>query len=210
MRKVLHGIFSVVMFLSLVNVAYGAFDEFVEGMNGKLSRGAINAVTGALEFPAEIVRGYERGLIGSKPLGAISGVLSGVWSFAGRFISGVADLATFWAADPEDNIGIGIHLENKYAWEGVIEPSEALDLNDTEGALISIGKKLVRGSLNLVGGILEVPVQIKKSIPEGNIASGIAKGLWFWLSREASGVYDIVTLLLPTPEDNLGVSFDEN
>ncbi|GAJ02547.1 unnamed protein product, partial [marine sediment metagenome] len=38
---------------------------------------------------------------------------------------------------------------------------------------------------------------------------GITKGLWYWCSREVSGISDIATWLFATPEDTAGVSFDE-
>ena len=38
---------------------------------------------------------------------------------------------------------------------------------------------------------------------------GLPKGLWAFLSRELYGLADIVTILVPTPVEQLGVAFDE-
>ena len=49
----------------------------------------------------------------------------------------------------------------------------------------------------------------RKGVKEENTGLGVAKGLWYWLSREAWGLRDILTAFLPTPSENAGVPFDE-
>jgi hypothetical protein len=48
-----------------------------------------------------------------------------------------------------------------------------------------------------------------KGIQEGALDLGIAKGLWYWFSREYSGFTDIMTSALPGHRDEKGLPFDE-
>ncbi|MFH1753164.1 MAG: hypothetical protein ABH875_03180 [Candidatus Omnitrophota bacterium] len=175
----------------------------LEGMNGKITRGVVNIVTGVFEVPAEIVRGYDRGFMNNKSLGVLAGVFSGVYRALGRTVSGAADLLTFWSADPDDNTDIGMQMNNEFAWE---DDEESYD----KATLRPITNKLTRGMANLFCGIAEVPGQIRKGYQEDTPALGYAKGLWYWLSREAWGARDLLTLPIPVPGENPGVPFDES
>ena len=56
---------------------------------------------------------------------------------------------------------------------------------------------------------MELPGQVCKGISQKPAKLGIIKGLWYWASREVSGVSDVVTALFPNPEDTAGFAFDE-
>jgi putative exosortase-associated protein (TIGR04073 family) len=215
-NKVIEGVFmmkrsriilTIIIFLSFSNAALAEEYGFFEGMNSKITRGAINAVTGWLEIPMEIVRKCDSWE--NKPLGVLAGVFSGISRSAGRTVSGCMDLLTFWAADPDDNLDVGIHMNNEYAWEAADEPYDMFEPNFAEGAIIPVTNKFKRGAANFFAGITEIPGQIKKGAQEGNTGLGVAKGFWYWLSREAWGLRDISTAFLPTPSENVGAPFDE-
>ena len=101
-------------------------DEVMKGMGEKAKRGAINTLTGWIEIPAQIAKGYEYGWMGKENtgwVGAIGGIFAGIGTAAGRTLSGMGELSGFWAADPEDNERIGIPLDAEYAWEeGMQQP----------------------------------------------------------------------------------------
>lgn len=211
MSKRITGILIIAAFLAFATTAHAASDYLFEGMMKKLFRGVVNTLTGWVEFPAQIAKGYNEGFMGGgnkKALGAACGILEGIWHSAGRTLSGVTDIIGFWAANPEDNVGVGIPLDGKYAWvEG--EPYDMYDPNVNEAALVPVGKKLLRGAGNSLLGFLELPGQILKGISDGAVDLGIVRGLWYWYSREVSGLSDIATSLFPGPTDNMGVAFDE-
>ena len=186
-------------------------EELMTGMGHKLWRGAVNVLTGWVELPAQIVKGYNRGFAGdenNKAMGGFFGIFTGVWHAAGRTISGAAELAGFWAADPESNEGIGVPLDAEYAWEEGTHYN-LCDPNFQEGTLAPMGHKLSRGLGNGLAGFLELPGQIMKGIKGKAPDLGIVKGLWYWYSREIDGCYDIVTFLLPGPGDTKALPFDE-
>ena len=148
-------------------------DGIVDGMVDKATRGLVNTVTGIVELPRQICKGYQNGCgfidneVGSKSVGTILGVLRGVTHAAGRTGHGMFELAGFWTANPADNDGVGVPLDAEYAWEdgeqySIFEPSLG------EGVK-PYGAKLVRGVGNAVGGILEVPGHIKKGAEDGNV-----------------------------------------
>jgi hypothetical protein len=186
--------------------SYAAGEDLLEGMNKKLTRGAIDVVTAGLEVPSEIVRRSEEG---SRPFGAIAGIWSGLGRFVGRTASGLCDLMMFWSLDPLDNINVGIPINNEYSWEPEEEPYDLFNPNFAESAISPVVTKGVRGVSNLFCGIAEIPGQIKKGAAEGSTGLGVARGLWSWLSREAWGMRDIVTMFLPTPNENVGPAFEE-
>jgi len=64
-------------------------------------------------------------------------------------------------------------------------------------------------TLQINFGVVEVPGQIVKGVKAGAPDLGIIKGLWYWFSREIDGVYDVVTCLVPNPEDTKALPFDE-
>lgn len=199
------------VFLMTSSVSYAASDEILTGMGKKLFIGVVNVVTGWVEIPAQIVKGYNRGFKGNennKILGTICGIFKGIGHGTGRTLSGVADVAGFWAADPESNEGIGLPLDAEYAWEKGTA-YDIFDPNLMDGAIIPIGKKLVRGIGNTIFGVVEIPGQIVKGVKGGAVDLGIIKGLWYFASREMDGAADIYTFYLTGPKDTKGVAFDE-
>ena len=211
MRKTLIGLFAAVVILFSTAVSYAASDELVQGMADKLWRGVVDALTGWVELPAQIIKGYNEGFMGdedNKVIGVVAGVFDGIGHSAGRTLSGVCDIVGFWAASPESNEGVGLPLDAEYAWEEGT-PYDIFDPDLMEGAVQPIGKKLVRGLANGLLGIAEVPGQIIKGISEGAMDLGIVKGLWYFYSREVAGLTDIATVILPNPADTKGLAFDE-
>lgn len=66
-----------------------------------------------------------------------------------------------------------------------------------------MGKKLGRGILNTLTGLLEVPRNIYQTSKESNIVLGLtmgtAKGIGMAVVRTGAGIYDAVTFPLPIP-----------
>ena len=186
-------------------------EQLFTGMGHKLLRGAINTLTGWVEFPVQINKGFKRGFAGNennKVCGTIGGIFAGVWHTVGRTLSGVGDIAGFWAADPASNENVGIPLDAEYAWE----EGTGYDLykpNFGEATVQPIANKLGRGFGNALFGFVEFPGQIVKGIKNGAPDLGIVKGLWYWYSREIDGTFDICTFPLPNPKDTKALPFDE-
>ena len=184
-----------------------------DGMVMKGSRGLVNTLTGWIEFPAQIVKGYQRGVgfidneAGSTTVGTILGIFSGVSHAVGRTGYGVVELFGFWTANPATNKDNGVPLDAKYAWnEGeaysIFEPTLG------EG-IQPYPNKLVRGLGNGFGGILELPGQTIKGAGEGEVFTGLGKGIWFSFSRVLYGFGDVFGFLLPNPPDQLGYAFEQ-
>lgn len=211
MRKTLVSLLAAVAILLSTAVGHAASDELMEGMVEKLWRGVVNTFTGWIEFPAQIIKGYNEGFMGdedNKIVGAVVGIFDGIGHSAGRTLSGVTDIVGFWAASPETNEGVGLPLDAEYAWEEG-EPHDLFDPDFKEAAVMPVGKKLIRGLGNGLLGIAEIPGQIVKGISEGAPDLGIVKGIWYFYSREVAGLSDIATIILPNPEDTKGLAFDE-
>jgi len=198
-------------FLMVSSVSYAASDDVLTGMGKKLFIGVVNIATGWVEIPAQIVKGYNRGGFGKKKnkvSGVVGGVFKGIGNGIGRTLSGVMDVAGFWAADPESNEGIGLHLDAEYAWEEGTA-YDMFDPNFMDATIIPIGKKLFRGVGNTVFGVVEIPGQIVKGVKDKSVDFGIIKGLWYFASREMDGVADISTFYFAGPKDTKGMAFDE-
>ena len=186
-------------------------DDLVTGMKDKAVRGAVNAVTGIVEVPMQVYKGYNNGLslikndVGSKAVGTILGFFRGLGHAGGRTSWGFLELFGFWTANAADNEGVGIPLDAEYAWEygdqySIFKPSLA------EGTKPYV-RKLVRGVTDGFTGIAELPGQTLCGISEGNVAGGLVRGVWYWWSREVYGFGSILTCLVPNPADNPGVAF---
>ncbi|MDP8258945.1 MAG: exosortase system-associated protein, TIGR04073 family [Candidatus Aadella gelida] len=202
-------IMSVILMTS--GLAHATPEELLTGMGQKLFRGVVNVVTGWIELPVQIVKGYNRGFAGNennKILGTVGGVFKGIGDATGRTLSGVGDVAGFWAADNADNDGVGIPLDAEYAWEEGTA-YDIFDPNLVNGALKPIGNKLLRGIGNTVFGVVEIPGQIVKGIKDGAPDLGIVKGLWYFASREMDGAVDMGTFYMANPKDTKGLAFDE-
>jgi len=188
-------------------------NEIVEGMGERAVRGVINSVTGIVELPVQTHKGYQKGFsfVKNKPLsktiGTVLGVFRGLGHAAGRTTYGVLELATFWAAAPEDNDGVGIPLDAEYAWEAG-EAHSLFKPNLKEGCA-PMGRKLVRGAINGFLGVLELPGQAKKGFQEKKPLQGIVKGVWFWWSRQVYGIGEATLFLVPNPKDIPGYSYSE-
>ena len=211
MRRGLVLFIVMVAMLALAHNAHASSGEYVDGAASKLIRGIVNVLTGWVELPAQIAKGYNEGFMGNennKLVGSIAGIFDGVFHTAGRTLSGAGDIASFWAANPKDNEGVGFPLDAEYAWEKGT-PYNAFDPNLEEGAVKPVGNKLLRGLGNTIFGFVEIPGQIAKGIKNGSPDLGIIKGVWYFCSREISGSMDLTTLLLPIPKDNKGMAFDE-
>ncbi len=181
-------------------------------MKAKLARGIVNTFTGWMEFPYQIVKGFDEGFMGeegNRLFGVVFGGMKGVTYALGRTASGIADTVFFWAASPRDNIYVGIPLDAEYAWEQGVS-YDMFDPDFTEAAIRPMVNKLFRGAGNALFGFMEMPRQVKRSFSKGSWDMGISRGLWFWASREVSGIADIVTFPCANPEYNAGVPFDED
>ena len=193
--------------------AHGVEDSYATGMTEKASRGLVNLVTGVVELPVQIVKGYDDGVsfidapAGSRSLGALGGLFRGVSHAVGRTAWGAFDLATFWALNPTDNKGLLLLQDANYVWEkGEKKTMMAPCLQD--GCAL-IGRRFERGMNNAVGSFLEVPGQIRKHNRLGCAAPGLPKGIYYMVSRFCSGVGDLALLFVPGPETNLMVPFAE-
>jgi len=210
MKKALYVLIAVVFVISATTVFAGG-EELLKGMGDKAYRGVVNIFTGWVEIPAQIAKGYKYGWMGKKNdgvIGAFGGILAGIGSAAGRTISGMGELAGFWAADPASNEGMGIPLDAEYAWEEGT-PYDMVDPNFEEATFKPILTKLGRGIGNALFGVAEVPGQIMKGVENKAWDLGIGKGIWYALSRTVDGVWDICTFCLPGPKDTKGMAFDE-
>jgi putative exosortase-associated protein (TIGR04073 family) len=205
MKKTICIIAAAIFFVVSSASAYAAgAEELFGGMGKKFVRGAVNAVTGWIEIPAQIYKGYKKDSFG----GAFVGIFNGIWQGLGRTISGAGDVAGFWAADPKSNDGIGIPLDGEYAWdEGT--PYDLSKPNFAEATLNPMGNKLGRGLGNCMLGFLELPGQILKGFKPHAPDFGLVKGLWYWYSRQIDGIVDVASFPLPNPKDTKAMAFDE-
>ena len=189
-----------------------ATDDIPQGMADKAVSGAIDMVTGIVELPMQIVKGYRNGFgmieneAGSKAVGTVLGIFRGFGHAAGRTSWGAMELFGFWTANAEDNDGVGVPLDAQYAWEegtqySIFKPTFA------EGVQ-PIGRKLMRGLADGFLGIAELPGQTIQGINDGETGKGVLQGVWFWFSREVYGFGSVLTCLVPNPEDNPGYAFD--
>jgi len=211
MKKLIVILFAVMLIVP--TSAYASTDNIVSGMGNKALRGAVNLVTGIVEVPAQIIKGFNNGFeplgahaVVSKPTGAVVGVFRGLAHAGGRMSWGLLELTSFWSANPENNEGVGIPLDAEYAWQwgeqySVFEPTLG------EG-LKPIGHKLCHGLANTFLGIAEVPGQTLKGLDDADPITGFVRGVWYFLSREAYGIGNLVSILVPNPETNPGYAFN--
>jgi len=75
-----------------------------------------------------------------------------------------------------------------------------------------IGEKLVRGSINLATGLLEIPAKIDKNVKEiggpKGLINGFAEGLIWGAYRTAAGLEDLVTSPLGVAVEDEDVLID--
>jgi len=183
-------------------------------MARKWARGVTNTLTGIVELPVQTGKGWNKGVTWvehrttSQCLGAGMGLFRGIGHGTGRTWFGLFEMVTCWAANPEDNAGHGVALDNEYSWDTDDGMAARLD-KDSKGYQ-KMGRKFWRGTCNTFMGASEFSYQIGQETksPKGSILSGVGAGCYMFVSRELSGVNDMVTFVLPNPELNVGVSFE--
>lgn len=184
-------------------------------IGNKAVRGAVDLVTGIVELPMQIVKGYDKGFgpiknePASRAVGTILGFFRGCGHTAGRITHGGRELFACWTADQPSNEGIGVPFDAERSWEWG-EQYSILKPTLKEG-VAPIGKKLTTGLANTFTGIVEVPMQIKKASDNNtSIAKGAAKGVYFFISRTIYGASDVMGLffLVPNQVDTYGYPYD--
>ena len=199
-----------ILFIVSASAAYAAGDTCTV-IGEKCKRGLVNTFTGWMELPFQVKKGFNEGFKGDenhKVMGVVTGLVRGVFNSIGRTISGVVDVVGCWAVAPADNEGAGLALGAKNAWDD----SAVYDIADPSLEVATfepMGKKFMRGLGNGLFGIAEFPGQIVKGVKEGTPIAGIGKGIWYFVSREISGLYDLATMPFPTPEESLGIHFEQ-
>ena len=211
MLKRLSVVLAAILFVLSLSATHANAGEVLDNMGAKFRRGLVNTFTGWSEFPLQTYKGFNQGFKGNenhKVLGVATGALEGIFAAVGRTASGVADVIGFWALSPESNEGIGLPMESRNAWEEG-ETYDLLDPTCEEATIGPVGNKIKRGLGNAVGGIVEVPGQIVKGFKEGSALMGPIKGIQHFLSREISGLHDLVTAFCPSPRTVVGNTFEE-
>lgn len=188
-------------------------DEVVPGMANKAVRGGVNLLTGIVEWPMQTYKGYKEGVgfieneTASKSVGTLLGFfLRGPGHAVGRTFEGGKDLFGFWTANRPDNEGIGVPLDAYYVWE--MGERYSLFKPTLKEGLMPIPVKLGHGLANGFLGILELPGQIIQGSRNGEVATGVVEGVWFWWSRTYNGFGDIMLCIFPNPEETVGYPWD--
>lgn len=208
------GLTLLVIFLFSQLPLFAASENVLVGMKDKVVSGVVDTVTGIVELPVQIHKGYRKGCAPiknkflSKTVGTILGFFRGVGHAAGRTGYGIFEVATFYTANPENNKGVGVPLDAEYAWEEG-EQHSFLKPNLKEGCL-PVGRKLVRGLANGFLGVLDLPGQIVKGFRDEQFLLGIIRGVWFSYSRTTSGIGEAILFLVPNPVETQGYSYGSN
>jgi len=205
----------VLMMFSLMPIsAEASVASILSGMGEKIEKGATNALTGFVEVPMKTFRGADHGMKGidNKPLsrsvGTAYGVIGGVGYGAGRTVSGLKDLAGFWAIDYPTNAGYGQMLDKKDAWQ---EESQAAYARPEvmDGMVKPDLDRGMRGMENVSFSVMELPYQTYLATrDESNPGLGIIRGTSYGLSRLYIGAMDMATFYLPQPKDTVGSTFE--
>ena len=213
-------------FLALLGVcicASATEDNYFYGCVNKLTRGTVNILTGWVELPAQVYKGYRKGYddggaisvqnmpAASRSLGAAAGLFRGVGHACGRTVWGVVDFATFWTKDRLTNKNMLFLLDGDYAWsEG--EPKYFFCPTGSDGCN-KLSYRIDRGFNDLVYSFGEVPCQTEvywDRHQNGMVVVGALNGLWLFSSRFVNGATDLVFCLFPSPEDRLQIPYDAN
>lgn len=187
-------------------------DSLVAGMAEKGVHGLVNIATGWFELPMQIYKGYEDGVdsicapAGSRSVGTLLGVFRGASHALGRTGWGILQLGGFWSRNPTTNEHLLQLLDATYAWE--MGSKKTMTDPNIDNGLNRVGMRLERGLRNVFGAPLEIPGQLRKAHRECRLV-GLPKGVWFMCSRIVHGTGDVVFFLLPGPEGNLNVPFEE-
>ncbi len=188
-------------------------NDHVKGMAENGAHGLVNFVTGWYEFPMQIYKGYQHGSAkfkspaASRSFGALLGVPRGLTHAAGRTAWGVIQFGGFWARNPTTNKHVMSLLDAEYAWQKGTRKS--LNNPNLDNGLNRVGIRFERGLFNVVGAVAEFPGQIRKTDGQRIVYVGPFKGLWMTASRLVYGAGELGLFLLPSPEPNLNVPFEE-
>jgi len=199
---------SVIVFLLCLVLSFSAYGEekYVKSSVEKAKQGFTNLITGWLELPYQVVKGYKHGFGHkgkNKILGGTLGIFRGVVYGVGRTADGAYEVVTFALPNPRNNEGVGIPLDSRNVWE---EGSRYSVMHNGFGP---VGRKVKRGVINSVFGIFELPAQIGKGFSQDKPIKGLAKAIVFPLGRISSGVYDVVTFFLPNDSEGFGFPLSE-
>ena len=199
---------SVIVFLLCLVLSFSAYgaDKYVKSSVEKAKQGFTNLITGWLEVPYQIVKGYNRGFGQkgkNKIMGGTLGIFRGVVYGVGRTANGAYEVVTFALPNPRNNEGVGIPLDSRNVWE------EGSRYSVTNEGLGPVGRKVKRGAINAVFGIFELPAQIGKGFSEDRPIKGLGKAIVFPLGRISSGVYDVATFFLPNDSEGFGYPLSE-
>ena len=209
----------------------------LNGMADKAAHGFVNFGYGWMEFPMQIVKGYDRGIYLRKDSPAIAktagffwGAGRGVTFLIGRMYLGAYQLVGFWSANPDDNYGIGIPFDGEYPLdEGLLHdvPLKSIHrpmIRKLKRGLSHFGRAAVLLSQNfpVLSDIdfeipihipftlqyYDIPVRLPYSRSEQLLDPNPLQTLWFIPSRMAVGVYETLGFLLPSSVETEGYSFD--
>ena len=171
----------------------------------KAKQGVTNILTGWLELPFQVYKGYKKGLKDGdfKIIGGFFGIFRGALHGLGRTAAGTYQLATFPLPNPKDNQGVGVPLDGQYVWEEGDQYSIGAD-----GTSV-IGKKAIRGLSNTFFGIFDMPGQFIKGVENDRPLIGLGNSILYPLSRMISGVYDLGTVFLPNSGEDYGYPLEE-
>lgn len=199
---------SVIVFLLCLVLSFSAYgeDRYVHSSVEKAKQGFTNLITGWLEVPYQVVKGYRGGWGKEKKnkiLGGTFGIFRGIIHGVGRTANGAYEVVTFALPNPRTNEGVGIPLDSKNVWE---DGSQYSIENNGVGP---VGRKVKRGVINAAFGIFELPAQIGKGFSEDRPIKALGKAIIFPLGRISSGVYDVVTFFLPNDAEGYGYPLSE-
>jgi putative exosortase-associated protein (TIGR04073 family) len=215
--------FAIALLGLAVTVSATEDNAFYGGVN-KFTRGVVNVVTGWVEIPAQIYKGYQKGFetetmitlksspAASRSIGALNGFFRGIGHAAGRTVWGVAECATFWAKDPLDNRNMLFLVDGEYAWSKGEPKPFCCPL--PEDGLRKVGFRATRGLDDLFFGVSEIPCQTMVYWEKYDSLTmkvlGPFDGLWLGTSRMFNGAFELGLCLLPSPEERLQIPYDAN
>jgi len=202
-----NGISLLVVAVLLCSIpAYAQAPGYIEGAFEKAKHGITNTITGWLELPIQIGKGWENG-VGedgdNKLLGALGGILRGLQHGLGRTLQGMVQLATFPLPNPATNEGVGVPLDAEFAFE------QGEQYSILQDGIEPIGEKAFRGATNLLLGVLDGPAQLTKGFRTERPFLGMLKSLVYPVTRIVYGVYELGTAALPNDTETYGYPLEE-
>jgi putative exosortase-associated protein (TIGR04073 family) len=207
MRKIL-SVLIILSFLISITSVYALGPNYFEASAEKGKHGIINTFTGWLELPYQVLKGLQNGSPENNKndlVGGVLGIFRGIVHGIGRTASGILQLVTCLLPNHQDNQGVGVPLDNEYAWQ---EGTEYCLLKD---GFLPLNEKALRGLTDAVGGVLEFPYQLKNASQQDSVKGGllgVCKAIIYPVARVISGVFDLATLFLPNDSKTYGQPFD--